>query len=436
MRLSGVAIGWLALGALCLMLAPLFRPLLAVAFGLDILLAVLLVTDALLLRRVEQVTGSRVHENVLSLGTTNPITITVENPCPFPLRLAVRDAIPDSCESDRVTDTALVSALGRHSFTYHLTPFVRGLQQFGPLTARCKSSLGLWIVQRSLLDGGDVKVYPNIRQTQQQQLLTRQMRNRQLGIRAMRLRGQGREFESLRDYLPDDELRTVDWLASARRGSLVTREYDVEHSQQIMLVLDLGRTMASHLDQMTKLDYAVNASVLLTYVCGQARDRVGVMAFADEVVTYMPPVKGGGQLSRVLEQLYPLQARQLEADYRGAFTSLAKRLRKRSLIIIFTDLIDPDSSRRLIEHLPVLSSQHLVLCVALSDYEIKEILSGAPPDETGMYQQAMATVVLEDRQLALSQLRQRGILTVDASPSDLSVAVVNRYLAIKREGRV
>lgn len=437
MRLSGLAIGWLAIGGLCLLAAPLLTPLLTVAFLIDAALAVLLVIDMVLLRKAEgSLTASRQHDEILSLGSANLITITVDNTGQFPLRMVLRDAVPDKCECDRRTDAGQAPAFGKLKFTYHLTPLERGVQHFGPLTARFKSRIGLWVAQRDLVAGGAVRVYPGIREMKQQQLLSRQLRARQMGVRTMRLRGQGMEFESLRDYLPDDELRKVDWKASARRGTLVTREYDVERSQQIMIVLDLGRTMASYLDYMTKLDHAVNAAVLLTYVSGQSQDRVGVMAFADEVVAYMPPGKGGTQLPRVLEQLYPLQPRQVESDYRGAFTFLAHRLRKRSLVIIFTDLIDPESSKRLMDHLALLHPQHLVLCVALSDYELTEILGGAPPDITGMYQQTMATAVLEDRQLAHTQLRQRGILTVDAAPSDLSVAVVNKYLGIKREGRV
>jgi uncharacterized protein (DUF58 family) len=431
-----MAIGWVALGGLLLMAAPVFPALSAIAYLLDAVLVVCLIADALLLRHANALTGERTHDEILSLGVANKVSITINNPTAFPLRVVLRDSVPARCESARYTGAGRVPAYGQFTLSYHLTPLERGVQHFGALTARVKSRLGLWIAQRTLVADGEIKVYPNIQQTRQQQLLSRQLRAPQLGMRMMRLRGQGMEFESLRDYLPDDELRKVDWKASARRGSMVTREYDVERSQQIMLVLDLGRTMASHLDYMTKLDHAVNASVLLTYISGRSQDRVGVMAFADEVVTYLPPGKGGAQLPRVLEQLHPLQPRLVESDYRGAFTYLAHRLRKRSLIIVFTDLIDPDSSRRLMDNLALLHPQHLVLCVALSDYELKDILSGPPPNVTGMYQQTMATAVLEDRQLALSQLHQRGILTVDAAPSDLSVAVVNKYLAIKREGRV
>ncbi|MHB9109241.1 MAG: DUF58 domain-containing protein [Armatimonadota bacterium] len=437
MRLSGLAIGWMALGGLCLLASPLAaKQLMWVAIVVNCALAIMLVADAIMLRRLEAVTAEREHDEILSLGAANLVRLTVDNPTPFPCWIALRDAPPAECTSESPDAVHTLRSFGRFFHEYHLTPLKRGECRFGPLTLRLKTAGGLWVMQRDFATGGTVKVYPNIQQTKQQHLLSRRMRMRQMGLRALRLLGQGTEFESLRDYLPDDELRKVDWNASARRNIMVTRQYDIERSQQIMLVLDMGRAMASHLDYMTKLDHAINASVLLTYVSAQATDRVGVMAFADEVTAYMPPGKGAGQLPLVLDQLYPLQPRLVESDYRGAFTFLAHRLRKRSLIVIFTDLIDPESSRRLMDNLALLHPQHMVLCVALSDYELKEMLSGPPPDVAGMYQQTVANLVLEDRQLALSTLHHRGILTVDAAPSDLSVAVVNRYLAIKREGRV
>jgi uncharacterized protein (DUF58 family) len=436
MRLSGLAIFWMAVGGVCLLAAPLLHPLQWVGIGVDVLLAVLLAVDALLLRQAAGLTATRAHDEILSLGAANLVRLTVENPTAFPFHVAVRDLAPDPCEADVPAARGTVAPYGQFSHSYHVTPLQRGEYPFGPLTLRVKTVLGLWVAQASFAAGDPMRVYPNIQQTKQQHLLSRQQRVRAMGLRAMRLRGQGMEFESLRDYLPDDELRRVDWKASARRGNLVTRQYDVERSQQIMLVLDLGRAMSSHLDYMTKLDHAINAAVLLTYVAGQSQDRIGVMAFGDTVETFMPPGKGAGQLPLVLDQLYPLQPHHVEPDYRGAFTFLAHHVRKRSLIIIFTDLIDPDSSKRLIDSLALLHPQHLVLCVALSDYELKGILGGAPASETGLYQQAVAVSVLEDRQLALATLHRRGILTVDAAPSDLAVAVVNRYLAVKREGKV
>lgn len=436
MRISGITMLGLAFSGLLFALSP-FLPLLSiVAFSIDIILLVLLITDALILRNNAIISGSRKHSDILSLGAANNVTVVIENSSSLPLRISLRDSIPARCESDRVEENAALAPFGEYQFNYRLVPLERGQQLFGPLTARIRTSLGLWISQRELLPAGmSVKIYPNIQQTGEQ-LLTRQALLRQPGARNMRMRGQGMEFESLRDYLPDDELRKVDWKASARRGNLVTREYDVERSQQIMLVLDMGRMMASHLDYMTKLDHAINAAVLLTYVSGHSYDRVGVMGFANEVISFMPPGKGGAQLPRVLEHLYPLQPRSVEANYHLAFTFLANRLRKRSLIIIFSDLIDPDASRRLIENLSLLKSRHLVLCVALSDYELQGLLDSPAEDVETLYRQTMAATMLEERQLALAELHQRGILTVDAAPSDLSTAVVNKYLDIKKQGRI
>jgi uncharacterized protein (DUF58 family) len=161
---------------------------------------------------------------------------------------------------------------------------------------------------------------------------------------------------------------------------------------------------------------------------------VGLLAFADEVMGYLPPGKGKLQASRLTEFLYPLQARTAESDYRAAFTYLSQQCRRRSLILVFTDLIDPDSSASLITHLSLLSPRHLVLCVALSDYELDELLRKPPQEPRDLYERAVASSLQQDRAQALAALALRGILTLNAAPSDLSVAVVNRYLALKREG--
>lgn len=282
----------------------------------------------------------------------------------------------------------------------------------------------------------EVRVYPDVRQIRQYDMLARQNRTAQVGLRRVRQVGLGSEFERLRDYVPNDELRRVDWKATARRGALMTREYDVERTQTVVLALDLGRTMASRLEAMSKADYAVNACVLLSYVAALADDHVGLYAFAEQPLRYLQPGKGRPQVFNLLEALYPLHAVPREANYRLAFTYLAARLRKRALIILFTDLIDPDSSRRLIESISVLSRRHRVLCVAFSDYELAEVVEAAPEQSDDLYRQAVAASMLDDRRRALAELAHRGILTVDAGPSGLTVAAINKYLELKAAARV
>ena len=321
MRPSGLTIGWLLVGSVFLLAAPLLPLFLWIGLGIDAALLVLALTDVLLLRGTRAVQAQRAYDDILSLGTANLVTITVENPTVIPLRVALRDYPPEQCDGELTISSGELKARGSFTFSYHLTPLrargVRlrpgdGASQNATRSVRAAARAG------ARRFGEGVSEYPA---DQAGAVALQALAPRQMGLRAMRLRGRGTEFESLRDYQPDDELRWVDWKASARRGNLVAREYDIERSQQILLVLDMGRPMASHLDYMTKLDHAINASVLLTYVSAQADDRVGLMAFADEVVTFMPPGKGRGQLPLVLEQLYPLQPRQVESDYRGAFPS-------------------------------------------------------------------------------------------------------------------
>jgi uncharacterized protein (DUF58 family) len=281
-----------------------------------------------------------------------------------------------------------------------------------------------------------VKVYPNVRQIREYELLARQDRSRQMGLRRAKQMGVGLEFDRLREYLPDDEPRRLDWKATARRGQLMTREFDIERSQNVMLVLDLGRTMASRLEEMTKVDLAVNACVLLAHIAAANDDRVGLYTFAAAPGLFLPPDRGREQVFRLLDGLYRARAVAEEANYRTGFAVLAARQRKRALLLLFTDLIDPDSSRRLIETISLLTAKHRVVCVAFGDHELADLVRARPAAGEDLYRQAVAITMLEDRRLALAELSRRGVITVDASPANLGVAAVNKYLELKRAGRM
>ncbi|HLV79946.1 MAG TPA: DUF58 domain-containing protein, partial [Chthonomonadaceae bacterium] len=275
------------------------------------------------------------------------------------------------------------------------------------------------------------KVYPSLVETAKFTLMARRGRLQQAGIRQARLQGAGREFESLRDYLPDDELRRIDWKATARRGRLVSRQYEVERSQNVLLVLDVGRTMLAEIDGVQKIDYAINAALLLAYVATLAEDRVGLLVFADTVQTYLPPKRGRTQVYAILEALYNARASLAEPDYRAALAYLQARWRRRTLVVCFTDLWDPDSSRQTISELAALQPRHLVAAVTLLDTKVQRAADQDVTLPETAYQKAVATQVLEDRQKAVAALTQRGILVVDSPADKLSAELVNRYLEVK-----
>jgi uncharacterized protein (DUF58 family) len=278
-----------------------------------------------------------------------------------------------------------------------------------------------------------VKVYPNLVETAKFTLMARRGRLEMGGIRAARLVGAGREFESLRDYQPDDEYRRIDWKATARRGKLVSRQYEVEKSQNVILVLDVGRTMLSEIDGIAKLDYAVNAALLLAYVATLSDDNVGLLVFDDQVRTWIPPKKGRGQVYRLLDALYNAKANKTEPDYRQALGYVKARWRRRSLMICFTDLWDPDSSQRTISELISLQPRHLVACVTLMDTNVLRRVEAPLAAPQDAYERAVALQVLNDREKASAELKQRGVLVVDTPADKLSAALVNRYLEVKEK---
>jgi len=428
--------GLLILSAAVLMLTPVCRPCLYLSVALNLALVALALADYRLLKAVDQCEAWRERDDVFSVGARNPVTLSVRNRSALSLHLEVGDEHPHEFTADGESPRFRLDPDGTWQHTYYLVPHRRGDYRFGRLTLRARTPLGLLQRQRAFDLPQPVAVYPNLQDVRKYNLLGRRNRLEQMGLRRLRVRGRSLEFESLRDYVPGDELRHVHWKASARKGKLVTKQYDLERSQHLVIALDLGRTMASRLGDLTKLDHAVNASLLLAHVASFCEDYVGLVAFADEVVGYLPPHKGRHQTGRVARFLYPLEPRLAEADYRGAFLYLGQQCRRRCLIVVLTDLLDPESSAQLLHVLSPLTRRHVVLCVAFGDYELAELVSRAPRQQRELYEHAVALTLRQDRARALAILRSRGVLTLDAAPSDLSIAVVNRYLALKEEALI
>lgn len=422
-----------ALGVVPLLLTGLSPGYLSLALAWDGLLLSLAFADWMLFPSLDALQVERAVDDKLSLGAQNPVQVRIRNGTEVPLRLELRDSPPEAIANDLPgTPFELALAPGtRHAAVYHLTPHARGDYTFGDVYLRVRGRLGLVHRLRRVSLPSAVKVYPNLLETAKFTLMARRGRLQQVGIRAARLQGAGREFESLRDYMPDDELRRIDWKATARRGKLVARQYEVEKSQNVLLVLDVGRTMLAEIDGIQKLDYAINAALLLAYVATLSEDKVGLLVFADTVQAYLPPKKGRAQVYAILEALYNAKATLAEPDYRGALAYLAARWRKRSLMVCFTDLWDPDSSRQTITELAALQPRHLVAAVTLLDTKALRAAEQETETAQAVYEKAVAMQVLEDREKAAGALTQRGVLVVDSPADKLSAELVNRYLEVK-----
>lgn len=373
----------------------------------------------------------RQHDHRLSLGVPNRITLRVRNRARRGTRLWVRDEPPEAFKIETRLLEGLVAPLDTWQGTYHVQPLRRGDYQFGNLTLRWQGPLGLVLRQREVPAREPVKVYPNLLDVRMYDLLLRRNRLQEIGLRPTRMFGEGTEFERLREYLPDDEYRSINWKATARQHRLVTVQYQTERSQTVMALLDTGRMMQTPVADIAKLDYAVNAVLFLGYVATGKGDRVGVMSFADNVSHFLAPRQGRGQFYRMLEVLYGVEAQQIEPDYRKALTYLAVKQRRRALVVIFTDLSSGASLDSLVAQVSRLARSSLPLVVTISDPDVHAAAAGVPADSLSVYERASASQLLDERRRTLDTLRMRGVLTLDVPANQLSMAVVNRYLELK-----
>lgn len=417
---------------------PLLTPL-APLYGLLLLLLTWL--DRRAAGKPDQFQVGRFHDLKLSLGVSNPVTITVESRGRRVVHLTVRDEPPIGIVViDSATQHTTLAPGDSASLKYHLRPLQRGDFIFGDIHLRWEGPLQLYVRQATYKAAVEVKVYPNIYEIKRYELLVRRDQLAEMGLRNVRLRGEGTTFESLRDYTPDDPYRSINWKATARRGKPISTDYEPERSQRVMIMLDVGRMMRSAIRiddpggeswNMAKVDFVINSILLLSYVASRKGDQVGLLVFADQVKQYLPPEPGSSHFNRLLEAMYALGSETVEADYGRAVGYLRSRHKKRSLVVMFTDLSGARASETLLTHMPRLAPQHLPLLVTIRDPVLNQEAGQRPADSNAVYRRAVAEQLIDERRLLLDHLRQRGVLTLDVDAAHLSASVVNRYLQLK-----
>lgn len=403
------------------------------ALLVDALLLLAAVTDAWLTPRVGQLRVTRRTPRRLALGGTAACELEVENRSPRAVRLLFTDDLPEllTRQGDEVRELR-VDAGGVGGAAYEVHAARRGDAVFGDLHLRLLGPLGLVWTQRRDARADPVRVQPGVLEVRRYRMLGLRNRLREAGFRNVRQRGEGRSFESLREYARGDDPRTVDWKASARRGGLIVRQYEVERRQSVMIAIDAGRLMTQEIGGRERIDHALAAALLLADVAGANGDHVGLFVFADRVEQYLPPSRVS--LPRLADALGAVQAKLVEPNYPAAFTYLATQLRRRSLLVLFTDLIDAHASAALVGHLGRAAARHVTLAVALRNPQLEEVATHAPADDAGVFLRAAAEELLQARAHALHAMQRAGVLVADTRPHDAVPAVVNRYLEVKRKG--
>lgn len=401
-----------------------------------------------LFKRVEI---NREMNSKFSLGVENVVTLKIVNRSRYQLKMRLKDDFPDELLYEEVIHNCRVPPMDHAEISYRLTPLRRGIYQFGNIHVRCWGVLGLVVRQAHIPAETEIKVYPNLQAVQQYELLVKRGMLHRMGLKNSRQFGEGTEMERLREYLPDDDFRRIDWNATARHRKPIVREFETERSQDVVIMLDTGRLMASPIlletfdtpdpesesqKAMLKLDYAINTTLMAAYVSTLRGDKVGLIAFADAVHEYLAPKPGKKQFLTMLETIYALPVHPVEPDFESAFTYLASKQRKRALIILFTDILDNDSAEGIATYVAHLSKRHLVVCVTLTDSGIVELTGQKPSNSKSVYQKAIAERLLQEKHATLEILRRQGVITIDVPAHQLTMTVVNKYLELKAKSKI
>jgi uncharacterized protein (DUF58 family) len=384
---------------------------------------------------------TRVVDDHISLGVPNKVDVVVRfaaGRVSQPRSVLVRDEPPLAFDlnGNPLRELKFPSGEREQTYAYRVVPAAKGDFDFGDTSLLYSGPLGLVARAHTFRKRASVKVYPNLHETEKFEILSRKGLLEQLGIKNVRVRGGGSEFESLREYVPGDEYRKIDWSATARRNKLISRQYEAERSQNIILAIDTGRNMLQPIQKMTKLDYVINTALMLAYVASRSDDKVGLFVFDDETRVFFPPAKSKGQLYRIMNALYNVEARMVESDYAKSFSDLATRWRRRSLFVLFTDLVDPDSSAGVLNALSIVERRHRTVCVTVSDPNMVGSANLSPEIDAEVYQKAVAMQTLHERRSAINILKRRGVWTVDSPPATLSADLINRYMELKARSAI
>ncbi len=422
----------LALGLVPAAAARWWAPLGPVAAAWDGALLLLLALDASRGARRDWIAVERVLPARLCVGVENVVTLQVRSFAPVPLRVDLVDGWTADFDVAPAERAAVLPAWGRAELVFRVVPRSRGEFPLRPVHVRLRSRLGLCRRRVEAGEPGSVRVHPDLRALRRWELLSRRRLLQTQGYRAVRRIGDGREFDQLREYSPDDDFRSIDWKATARRARPITRVFDTERGQNVLILIDAGRLMGASSGGITKLDHAVNAALMLGHVATRHHDRVGLVVFSGDVERVALPRPGRGAMTRLMDAVADLRPRPTFSNYRAAVETVALRMRRRSLVVLFTDISDPDSARDLTRYVPLLRPAHLPVCVAFRDPGVDRLAQEPPATREAMYDHAAAIELVQEWRGLLGRLRKDGVAIVDVAPEEAAVAAVNKFLELKK----
>lgn len=419
-------------GVAALFVLSFFLPVLAtLATFLLIAIVLLALIDAALLYQKRGLTAQRLLQDRFSNGDENKVLLLFRNAYSFKIAVTVVDELPFQFQERNWKRHLSIEGGGSAEEVYFLTPRERGEYHFGKINAFVEGPLT--VVKRRFVLGQEqtVKVYPSYVQMRRYQLLAVSNRLQETGVKRMRRLGHSMEFEQIKEYVRGDDYRTINWKATARKGDLMMNNYTDERSQQIYCLVNKGRVMKMPFEGMTLLDYAINASLVLSSVALLRQDKAGLIAFGQNVDAFLTADKKPTQINAISDALYKQQTAFLEPDMEKLFSVVRNRITQRSLLVLFTNFESFDSLDRVLPSLKRLAHYHLLLVVFFDNTELKALTEARAETTEDIYIQTIAEKYRYEKLLIVKELQKNGIVAVLSTPQNLTINTLNKYLELK-----
>lgn len=417
--------------------------LFVLSYGIDLLFniarivflfgAVAVIMDyVLLFSRKDPVAVRRELPDSFSNGDQNAVQLIISCRMPFVITVRIIDELPDQFQERNFRLKAVLKPREENTLSYQLRPTERGEYVFHNINVFIKSPLGL-IVRRKIIEAGKmVRVLPAYSQLRKYELIAHSNKPAEAGSRKIRKLGHSLEFEQIKEYVSGDDIRSINWKATGRKGGqLMVNNYTDEKSQQVYCIIDKGRVMKMPFEGLTLLDYAINATLILSRVALIKQDKAGLITFADQIGSFLPASHKAMQMSSILETLYNQQTQFLETDYEKLHALVRTRITQRGLIFLFSNFESLSALRRQLPYIRSIARNHLLLVVFFENTELKQLTENKVKEVEGLYIKTIAEKFAYEKRLIVKELQQHGIATILTAPQHLTVNAVNKYLEIK-----
>ena len=399
-----------------------------------VFVALILVDLLLLFLSKGGIQAERILPDKLSNGDENPIQIKVANKYLFKTNIRLIDELPFQFQKRDFGLDSVIKSGGSKTYDYNVRPTQRGVYSFGSLNIFASSPIGLLGKKHTFDTSKEVPVYPSFLQLRKYDLMAFTNRLFEYGLKKIRRIGHTMEFEQIKDYIQGDDIRNINWKATAKKGQLMVNQFQDEKSQPIYSVIDKGRVMKMPFEELSLLDYAINATLVISNIAIKKNDKAGMFAFSNSIENRVVAERRSSQMNLILETLYSVETNFVESDFSRLYIDIKRNINQRSLLLLYTNFETLDALNRQLPYLQAISKQHLLVVIFFENTELLEFADKEAETTQQIFEQTIAEKFIYEKKLIVNELRKYGIQTILTKPENLTINTINKYLEIKARG--